>query len=89
MEMGLGGRVAAVAAASSGLGRAVAEGLAREGARVALCSRDERRARAAAAEIAQAAGSETLGVAADVGRAEDARRFVGEAAARWGGWTCW
>lgn len=76
--------MAAVAAASSGLGRAVAEGLAREGARVALCSRDEGRARAAAAEIARATGSETLGVAADVSRAGDVRRFVGEAAARWG-----
>lgn len=82
--MGLSGRVAAVAAASAGLGRAVAQGLAEEGARVVLCSRDEARARAAADEIARSTGGETHAVTADVSQAEDARRFVREAAERWG-----
>ena len=40
MDLGLRGRVAIVAAASKGLGRAVAEELAREGAQLAICSRD-------------------------------------------------
>ena len=40
MDLGLRGRVAIVAAASKGLGRAVAEELAREGAEVAICSRN-------------------------------------------------
>jgi len=39
MDLGLRGRVAIVAAASKGLGRAVAEELAREGADIAICSR--------------------------------------------------
>ena len=39
MELGLRGRVAIVAAASKGLGRAVAEELAREGAEIAICAR--------------------------------------------------
>jgi len=39
MDLGLRDRVAIVAAASAGLGKAVAEGLAAEGARVAICSR--------------------------------------------------
>jgi 3-oxoacyl-[acyl-carrier protein] reductase len=39
MDLGLKNRVAIVAAASSGLGKAVAEGLAAEGAHVAICSR--------------------------------------------------
>src|ERR1700682_61448 len=39
MDLGFKDRVAIVAAASAGLGKAVAEGLAAEGARVAICSR--------------------------------------------------
>src|ERR1700681_1434143 len=39
MDLGFKDRVAIVAAASAGLGKAVAEGLAAEGAGVAICSR--------------------------------------------------
>ena len=39
MELGLGGRTAIVCGASSGMGRAVAEGLAAEGANVAMFAR--------------------------------------------------
>src|SRR6202521_4873375 len=41
MDLGLHGRVAIVAASSQGLGKAVALGLAREGARLGLCARTE------------------------------------------------
>ena len=51
MNFGLEGKVAAVAASSSGLGKAVALALAREGASVALCSRSEKRVGAAMEDI--------------------------------------
>ena len=51
MDLGLSDRIAFVAGASSGLGRAAALELAREGCRVALCSRDEARITAAAEHI--------------------------------------
>lgn len=76
MDFGLRDRVALVAAASRGIGYASARELAREGARVFLCSRDEERARQAAAEISEETGAEVLGVQADVTSDEDAARFV-------------
>ncbi len=84
MDLGLAGRVAAVAASSRGLGRATARALAAEGASVALCGRDEGRVREAAEAIARETGARTLAVAADVSRADDCRRFVDTAAAELG-----
>jgi 3-oxoacyl-[acyl-carrier protein] reductase len=76
MDFGLNGRVALVAAASKGIGFAAARELAREGARVFLCSRDEERAREAARKIAVETGAECVGVRADVTSEDDARAFV-------------
>ncbi|HEV7905906.1 MAG TPA: SDR family oxidoreductase, partial [Pyrinomonadaceae bacterium] len=76
MDFGLSQRVALVAAASKGIGFAAARELAREGARVFLCSRDEERAQDAAQKITAATGTECVGVRADVTNDEDARAFV-------------
>ena len=83
MDLGLRGRVAFVAAASQGLGRAIAEELAREGARVAICARTER-IHEVAREIGAARGTETLGIVADVAVPADVERAVREAVARFG-----
>ena len=48
MDLGLKGKTALVAGASSGIGYAAAEALAREGARVVIASRSEERIQAAA-----------------------------------------
>jgi len=85
MDLGLRGRVALVAAASGGIGFAVARELAQEGARVFLCSRDEGRARAAAERIASETGAEVVGLRADVTSDEETSRFVAAARERAGG----
>jgi 3-oxoacyl-[acyl-carrier protein] reductase len=84
MELGLKGRVAAVAAASRGLGRASAHALAAEGASVALCGRDEARVQEAAQAIARDTGARTLAVVADVSVGAQCRAFVERAASEFG-----
>ena len=51
MDLGIEGRVALVMGASKGLGRGVAESLAREGAKVAIASRSREQLDATAEEI--------------------------------------
>ncbi|MFH0911490.1 MAG: SDR family NAD(P)-dependent oxidoreductase [Planctomycetota bacterium] len=72
----LTGRVALVTGGSKGLGREMAGILAEAGADVGLCSRNAGEAARAAAEIAQATGRRTLGLAADAARAEEVSRLV-------------
>ena len=79
MDLGIGGRVALVAAASRGIGFGAARELAREGARVFLCSRDMERAAAAAEQISHETGADVSGVQADVTLERDAAHFVRQA----------
>ncbi len=65
MDLGLRGRVVIVAAASGGLGRAIAESFAQEGAVVVIAARNAARLEAAAAEIAAATGNRPHPVVAD------------------------
>lgn len=76
MDLGIRDRVALVAAASRGIGYGAARELAREGARIFLCSRDERRASQAADQLMAETGAEVEGIKADVTDEEDAARFV-------------
>jgi 3-oxoacyl-[acyl-carrier protein] reductase len=55
MDLGLEGRVALVMGASRGIGRGIAEALAREGGRVAIVSRSAKAIEAAAREIGKSA----------------------------------
>ncbi|MHB1004820.1 MAG: SDR family oxidoreductase [Chloroflexota bacterium] len=84
MDLGLRDKGAIVAAASKGMGKAIALGLAREGAKVAICSRDQAGIEAAAREIRAATNAEVLAVKADVNDAEDIARLVDAAALRFG-----
>lgn len=84
MDLGITGRRAAVAAASSGLGFACARALAAEGVRLALCGRRPDRVEAAAASL-RAAGAEAVGLVADVSDAEGGAAFVDRATEALGG----
>lgn len=84
MDLGLKDRVAIVAASSQGLGKAVALGLAREGAKLALCARTESALETAADEIRRETGAEILTRAIDVTVHEDVRHFVADTAAHFG-----
>ena len=72
MELGLHGRVAIVAAASKGLGKAVAAGLAAEGAKIAICARGEAALQQTAAELP----TDVLAQALDVTNESQVRNFV-------------
>jgi 3-oxoacyl-[acyl-carrier protein] reductase len=84
MDLGLKGKVALVAASSKGLGKAVAHEFAREGARVAMCSREREAIEVAAREVAADTRAEVLPVTADVSTEEGCRAFVEAARSRYG-----
>ena len=79
----LAGRVAWISGATSGIGEAVADLFAREGARVALVGRRLELGRAIAGRIA-AAGGEAFAFAGDVGSEADVERSVRATVERFG-----
>jgi NAD(P)-dependent dehydrogenase (short-subunit alcohol dehydrogenase family) len=73
----LGGKVAIVTGAAQGIGRAIADGLAREGARIVVADLER-------AEEAAAAFPDGVGLTVDVSREEDVDRMTAETVARCG-----
>lgn len=65
MDLGLKGKNAFVTGGSHGIGRAIALGLAAEGANVAICSRTDERVNATVKEL-EARGVKAFGVTGDV-----------------------
>ncbi len=78
MDLGLTGKVAVVAASSKGLGRAVAAGLAREGALVTVNGRDAARLAATGAAIRAETGGDVLEVVADLTEPGAAEHLIEE-----------
>jgi 3-oxoacyl-[acyl-carrier protein] reductase len=76
MDLGLKDKVALIAAGSRGLGRAVAEELAAEGASLVLCAREQHTLAETAAAIADSSGAHVLAVPADVTSVSDITRVV-------------
>jgi len=84
MDLGLGGKHAVVTGAGSGIGAAVAERLASEGAALALLDIDHAGAQAVAARIETADGS-AFAIRCDVRSAAEVTKGLAEAVARLGG----
>lgn len=84
MDLGLKGKVALVAAASKGLGRATATELAREGASVIICARGTESLDRARREIVEATGADVRAVTADVSERTGIERLVSEAMQQFG-----
>ncbi len=85
MDTGLRGKVVMVSGASKGIGRAVAEKLAAEGASLSLCARGADQLGTVAREIEDKHGVACLPVTADLSRAEDIQHWTRATIERFGG----
>jgi 3-oxoacyl-[acyl-carrier protein] reductase len=78
MDLGIKNRVALVAAASRGLGKAIAFQLSKEGAKVVICARGEQRLHQARDDIASNTGGEVRAFVADVTDKRQVKDVVGK-----------
>ncbi len=85
MNLGLKDKRALVAAASDGLGYAVAHALAAEGAAVAICARDGDRLQAAATRIVEDTGATLHPAVCDIAQGDSLRAWVDDSADKLGG----
>jgi 3-oxoacyl-[acyl-carrier protein] reductase len=76
MYLGLKGKVAVITGGSVGIGLAVAEGLAAEGANIVMAARSEDRLKKEARRVAREHGVKTLAVACDVGTSEGCETLI-------------
>lgn len=82
--MRLNGKVALVTGARSGIGRAIAERFAREGAHVALNYREHGNSRSMAEEIVKGFATPGMAIGGDVSRREDVESVMGKVVERFG-----
>ncbi len=83
MDLGLEGKIALVCASSKGLGKAVAQCLAQEGAKVAICARNRDALKAAAEDICSSTGAEVLALPTDLTNAEQASALLDAVIRKW------
>jgi 3-oxoacyl-[acyl-carrier protein] reductase len=84
MDLGLKDKVVIVAASSQGLGRAAAERFAAEGARLAICSRDDKKIRSVADDLHTRFKTDVVAEALDVADPASVERFCRGVAERFG-----
>ncbi|HZA21241.1 MAG TPA: SDR family NAD(P)-dependent oxidoreductase, partial [Dehalococcoidia bacterium] len=84
MDLELKDKVAIIGGASKGLGRACAEVLAEEGAKITICSRTREDLEQAAAEIRDTTGAEVLAFAGDLEKYDVIKDLVAATVDRFG-----
>ncbi|UKS30814.1 SDR family oxidoreductase [Paenibacillus sp. HWE-109] len=84
MQLGLQGKVALITGGSKGIGLATAIALSREGAKVAICARNQEQLQEAAIHIANITEGQVIAVQADVTSEADCQRAVEETVKRFG-----
>jgi 3-oxoacyl-[acyl-carrier protein] reductase len=84
MDLGVTGKVYLVAAASKGLGYGVAQALAKDGAKVSICSRTEADVIAAGERLQTETGADVLATACDVRDPAALQHWVERTVAAWG-----
>ncbi len=84
MDFNLKGKVAIVGGGSKGLGRASAQVLAEEGAKVAICARTQADLETAASEIRESTGSQVFVFAGDLDKPETIEDLVGQTVGHFG-----
>ncbi|RKY83734.1 3-oxoacyl-ACP reductase [candidate division KSB1 bacterium] len=85
MDLGLKNKIGIVAASARGLGKAVAEGLAREGVRLTICDIDESEIIKTGKEIEEKTGSEILTIKTDVRNRNEIKNLVLKTVEKFGG----
>jgi 3-oxoacyl-[acyl-carrier protein] reductase len=85
MNLGLTDKIAVVGASSKGLGRAIALGLAREGAKVTICARNKDALEATADDIRNQTDTEVLAVPTDVSQPEQVEHLINTTIDHFGG----
>jgi len=85
MDTGLKNRVALVAASSQGIGRAIAEALAAEGCRIAMCARRAEALQAVADQIRKQHRAQVFALPVDVTDPQGVHEFVNQTVSQFGG----
>ena len=84
MNLGIAGKTAIVAAASRGIGKAVALGLAKEGVNLVICARNEEGLRNTAHEIESSSSVKVLPIVADLKKGSEVKSLIEETVDRFG-----